>query len=453
MAGIYPDSGVPANQAANSVDATTSNCSNELFFSTRRCQPRFDPAAANAVISEILNVVNGAGRNYNCNRLDNLLLAIQDMAQAATVVTQTGARNNIFTADHADPSVTDVIWRMPYVTRPTPDVAVVNIYNHGTSEWEEVAVVTPEDVVILNNPTIYIRKDTGSANPPIEEQADLTVANAFNSFSAVRNFMQRTITVGAVTLDVRGDFDSDIGDIGPAQFKNAQVINIIGDPASATAFKVPVGRSTGRKFAMQITGGEVTLRDCTARYYDESVGPGICALAQVQLGKLTTRGTIRFEGFYDVARANASQATLFYIENGAEHVKRDNYQFAFDVGVTLTQGWRILAGGLLNMAGGITYQLQRSATYTDAYFSVFSGASLRSQVAGSTSLTISGAGRGVSPYTAALQPLASASLGGDLYSSRAAVLAYDFGLDVTAGGAQAVFLVDNIAAVNGVAGP
>lgn len=82
MAGVFPDSGVPANQALNSVNVPTTGCggdTGELFHSTNRCTPRFDPAAANAVMSEILNVVNCAGNTYNCARLDNLCLAIREL--------------------------------------------------------------------------------------------------------------------------------------------------------------------------------------------------------------------------------------------------------------------------------------------------------------------------------------------------------------------------------------
>lgn len=83
MAGIYPESGVPANQALNSVNVPTTGCDSELFHSTNRCQPRFDPAAANALMSEILNAVTGVDcadgtrTIYDCTRLDNLRRAIQ----------------------------------------------------------------------------------------------------------------------------------------------------------------------------------------------------------------------------------------------------------------------------------------------------------------------------------------------------------------------------------------
>lgn len=82
MAGVFPDSGVPAQQASNSVDVATTGCT-ELFHSTTRCKPRFDPASANAVISELLNSVAAAGLTYDCGKLNNLALAIQAIADAA----------------------------------------------------------------------------------------------------------------------------------------------------------------------------------------------------------------------------------------------------------------------------------------------------------------------------------------------------------------------------------
>lgn len=76
MSGIFPDSGVPAYQALNTVEVDTVNCDDELFHSTQRCQPRFDPAAANAIMSELLNTVALGGGAYDCSRLDNLSGAI-----------------------------------------------------------------------------------------------------------------------------------------------------------------------------------------------------------------------------------------------------------------------------------------------------------------------------------------------------------------------------------------
>lgn len=79
MSGVFPDGGVTANNTANGTEVESSNCPAELFYSTARCNPRFEPAAMNALISEILNVMNCAGHTYNCNDLTNLCQAIRKL--------------------------------------------------------------------------------------------------------------------------------------------------------------------------------------------------------------------------------------------------------------------------------------------------------------------------------------------------------------------------------------
>lgn len=81
MAGVFPDSGVPASQALNALPnpPVTDGCT-PLYNSSSRCNPRFDPAAANAVVSEIMNVMICAGIDYDCNKLDNLCTAIRALA-------------------------------------------------------------------------------------------------------------------------------------------------------------------------------------------------------------------------------------------------------------------------------------------------------------------------------------------------------------------------------------
>lgn len=80
MAGIYPGGGVPAAQTNNGVEVDTTNCEgSELFYSIARCQPRFEPAAMNALISEVLNLATCDGEPYDCSRLDNLCRAVSNM--------------------------------------------------------------------------------------------------------------------------------------------------------------------------------------------------------------------------------------------------------------------------------------------------------------------------------------------------------------------------------------
>lgn len=78
MAGIFPRGGVPADQTQNGLTNpdVAVGCS-ELWYAPR-CNPKFDPFAANAVMSEIINAVNCADLVYDCNRLDNLSRALCD---------------------------------------------------------------------------------------------------------------------------------------------------------------------------------------------------------------------------------------------------------------------------------------------------------------------------------------------------------------------------------------
>lgn len=93
MAGVFPDGGVPSSRVQNGVDVSTANCV-ELFYSAARCEPRFEPEAQNAVISEILKAVSAGGNDYDCRKLDNLALAIARLGgitnAAASVVIQPG---------------------------------------------------------------------------------------------------------------------------------------------------------------------------------------------------------------------------------------------------------------------------------------------------------------------------------------------------------------------------
>lgn len=74
MASIFPNNGVVATAATNTVDVPTT-CE-ELFYDTGNCRPRFNPAAANAVMSELLNLSNCLGHTWDCNVLNNLCEAI-----------------------------------------------------------------------------------------------------------------------------------------------------------------------------------------------------------------------------------------------------------------------------------------------------------------------------------------------------------------------------------------
>lgn len=77
MAGIFPTGGTDARNTQNAeLDVRVVELCAALFYRLG-CNPRFDPLSTNAIISEIANVVNDLGLNYDCNRLDNMSQAIQ----------------------------------------------------------------------------------------------------------------------------------------------------------------------------------------------------------------------------------------------------------------------------------------------------------------------------------------------------------------------------------------
>jgi len=85
MAGIFPDKGVPRVATVNGVSVPLANCPMELFYSEAECTPKLSASAANAAISELLNVTRAAGVDYDCARLDNLARSIKALGAGITV--------------------------------------------------------------------------------------------------------------------------------------------------------------------------------------------------------------------------------------------------------------------------------------------------------------------------------------------------------------------------------
>lgn len=78
MSGIFPIAGVSAGSAVNSSQADVAEGCDALFYPSR-CRQVFDPAAANAVIAEIMNLGACAGVPYDCTVLTNLCTMIQQL--------------------------------------------------------------------------------------------------------------------------------------------------------------------------------------------------------------------------------------------------------------------------------------------------------------------------------------------------------------------------------------
>jgi len=95
MAGIYPVVGVVPGIATNAVDANTVNCANEIFYATNLCRGQFDPAAANAILSEILNFVNCVNLDYDCSILNNMCLALLKVSGVRNAVAGLDVPNGV----------------------------------------------------------------------------------------------------------------------------------------------------------------------------------------------------------------------------------------------------------------------------------------------------------------------------------------------------------------------
>lgn len=356
----------------------------------------------------------------------------------------------------------NTVWRETYMKR-NGDIVVINSWNPTTNSWDSVAIEAPENLVILNNPVIYVNANSGSASPPIEKQTDLTPSNAFNSFDAVRSFMTRTLVVGTVTLDCIGDFSSGtrraIGTINPSLFKNAQNIIIRGNGGNADTFVLPVGFiETGRSQAILVTAGNVTLRDVTLFSGNTSTAAvnGAGHFMQVTGGQLTLDGDIKLTGTFNMDRAGASGVAMARVTEGVLYVLYDTV-FTIDLtaGSKLGNFFNIGAGGTLTVHSDVILQIERDlilsgavTLFSSASKGIFSGAPGRL-----VPLTFSGAGKFIAPQSIRVNDLASVNFAANMYGSRSAAMAWDWGARVSVGGATSVALVSAVGVVNEIAGP
>lgn len=75
---IFPQGGTPPQDTKNAVTDVNAVAACAILFYRLGCNPRFDPMSTNAIISEIVSVVNDLGLQYDCNSLDNLSRAIKN---------------------------------------------------------------------------------------------------------------------------------------------------------------------------------------------------------------------------------------------------------------------------------------------------------------------------------------------------------------------------------------
>lgn len=396
---------------------------------------------------------------------ENLQEAIDDLPEPPAqtqVVRGTGGRQatQTLTARHFG-TYPNETWRETWMER-NGDIVTVHSWNPIENEWDSLSVESAEDLVVLNNPVIYLRTN-GSPNPPIETQADLTPANAFDSFDAIRNFLRRTLLVGTVTVDGQGDFSapgfSSAGQVAASTFKNAANIVVRGSPDNAQAFILPFGGLQGRVTGLACPDGNVTVRDLTFRCVNEAEASytSFAAGVNAQGGNISFAGTVRFDGYYDNDRVGRTAQVFLLRSVVSGNISIGNNTvvvFDFDAGTSISSLGLIGPQAVLEIAGNVIFNIQNGCELRAAQFDVDSSAYLRFvlSVANPDPLAVTGGSRFISSNTARIADLGIVSAGAS-YGTRPQLIAYDFGTDEAPGGPQATMLVRPLSVVNSVAGP
>jgi len=362
----------------------------------------------------------------------------------------------------------DVRWYPVFANEVLEGVYNITVFNpDGTPVSFVVEGSDPsvpgEQVVVLNNPVIYVDRDLGVENPPINTQADLTPANAFNSFDAVRNFMTRTLVVGTVTLDCRGDFSApgytSAMEISPLTMKNAQIIVVRGQAGDLGAFKLPFGGSTsGRQLGIRCNGGTLVVQDVTFVAIDEALSAGLSVVTACSCisGLMQLAGTVVFEGYYNVDRAGASPCVCFNIQpsSAIEISANATLRFDFDPTTLLESIVNTAPQATFVIDGNVTFDYQAAFGLTDSMFNIRPGSLLRALVSpgNPNPLLVTGGQRVLTPVSARVRDLGIASTAA-AYGNRAAAIAYDWGGETSLGGPVATMLIANVAVLNNTVGP
>lgn len=291
MAGIFPESGAPAgpNAPGSQVGVVTNSSTTcPPLFHQGVCIPRFDPASANAVISEIANAVNDADLPYSCETLHNLSLAIQYSIQKGIPrgVSGFNGGGDSYTGGMTPPALGynnfQTIALIPDITNMGASTlnldgrgAVPVLRNDGLPvQSGDLRAGTPTILVFYNGsfyipylspsqvPTIlsgdlnvWVRPDgddgnDGSANTPA--RAFRTITGAWAAVGG--RYAASPAAAINIRLGIPGTYESAL--VGPYGGN----LNIIGDPANFEAYVIqsdipPGGSSYG--LALQGINGTV----------------------------------------------------------------------------------------------------------------------------------------------------------------------------------------------------
>lgn len=284
-----------------------------------------------------------------------------------TTVTYTAASGSTpahYKATHSDAFSPAVTW-YPAIAEVIDDTTVsVTLYN---ADGTEVTFGVQAASVILNNPTIYIRP-TGSAHPNITKQADLTEANAFNSFAAVKAFIATSYIVGSITIDAKGEYTGSQV-ITATNMKNASSLTIRGDSADATALKLIVDTAADVGSCLNADGIDVVLRDCTLHLPQKNTAAGRFGAALITNGTLWLNGTIRITGNFNAGTGtqNAANALFWAGTGGSINNYGGKIEFALDGAHSFSACFRAADGGSIDVRSNSEFSFVKQLNVVSMY--------------------------------------------------------------------------------------
>jgi hypothetical protein len=320
MTAMFPDSGVPAADAKNSLpDPNTVNC-NELWYSTSRCQPRFDPAAANAELAELINLINQGEVAYNCASLSQVQLAVRYLIQRGlpTGAIASGLNNATANLDPAATRYNDfmTLCVVPDTTNTGPVQLALNalgfqpvlrndnlnlekgdwisgrpyLISYYNGAWHiPYHVASQVPVLLLHDIDTWVRTDgndataDGTSNDP--EHAFRTIQ--FCWASLLRKYMPSPFAVINIRLGIPGVYEP--AQLGPYGGRVA----LRGDPNNAAGYQIAMYPGA-YNFCLDINGIPLYLEGLTFLMDKGEAAPSAMC-CRVTNGAAVTSFNIRFD--------------------------------------------------------------------------------------------------------------------------------------------------------------
>lgn len=188
MSGISPNGGVSASSTTNTAVSPLVKAGCNLLYYKLSCNPKFDPAAANAVISEFLNFMKAMGHEWDCESLTNLADAMSKFACSLPVVVAPDLTDSVVgcfngvqgrvTIDELkaiiDPgSVTFDACSIPDIASPDLDDTLVGCFDGvtGRATIQSILNVASSDITIVKT------KGAAIAGAPVSFGETLTMSD------------------------------------------------------------------------------------------------------------------------------------------------------------------------------------------------------------------------------------------------------------------------------------